>query len=114
VFIAYTIVAIILAVGLVGSARAKLVHDAKVTKSLTGIGVPESWFPFLSACEIAGAVGLLAGIWLAPLGVAAAIGVILYFIGAVTAHLRVRDAGWPLPAAIGLLAVAALLLRLAA
>jgi hypothetical protein len=38
-----------------------------------------------------GAVGLLAGFAVPALGTAAAIGLVLYFICAVTAHLRVRD-----------------------
>ncbi|MFB7915982.1 DoxX family protein [Streptomyces sp. NPDC056061] len=37
------------------------------------------------------AVGLLVGIGCRPLGVAAAVGVVLYFLGAVIAHLRVKD-----------------------
>jgi hypothetical protein len=38
-----------------------------------------------------GAVGLLTGFAVPALGTAAAIGLVLYFICAVTAHLRVRD-----------------------
>jgi NAD(P)H-dependent FMN reductase len=39
------------------------------------------------------AVGLLAGFAVPALGTAAAIGLVVYFICAVTAHLRVRDRG---------------------
>ena len=38
-----------------------------------------------------GAVGLLTGFAVPVLGTAAAIGLVLYFVCAVTAHLRVRD-----------------------
>jgi hypothetical protein len=38
-----------------------------------------------------GAVGLVSGFAVPALGTAAAIGLVLYFICAVTAHLRVRD-----------------------
>jgi len=41
-----------------------------------------------------GAIGLLSGLALPVIGAAAAVGLILYFIGAVTAHLRARDAGF--------------------
>lgn len=41
--------------------------------------------------EVAGRVGLLAGIGLKPLGLAAGASVVAYFIGAVTSHLRKRD-----------------------
>jgi len=45
----------------------------------------------LALLEIAGAVGLLAGIALRPLGVAAAACLVVYFVAAVTSHLRKRD-----------------------
>ncbi|WP_236566780.1 DoxX family protein [Nocardia sp. CY41] len=66
------------------------------------------------AAEIAGAAGLLAGIWFAPLGVAAAIGLVLYFVGAVGAHLRGGDAAHVAPAAVILIVSAVLIgLRIA-
>ncbi len=49
--------------------------------------------------------GLVAGIWYPPLGIAAAIGLVLYFVGAIGAHLRKNDfKGVPSP---GLMLVAA-------
>jgi hypothetical protein len=63
---------------------------------------------------IAGAASLLAGLVWAPLGVAAAIGVVVYFVVAVSAHVRandLRNVGTPL--AILVLAGCVLLLRLA-
>lgn len=55
-----------------------------------------------------GALGLLIGFAVPVLGTAAAIGLVLYFIGALSAHLRVRDPG--IGGAVGflVLAVAAL------
>jgi hypothetical protein len=56
----------------------------------------------------------LAGIWYAPLGVAAAIGLVLYFVGAVGAHLRKRDfKGIPNALVILIFSVLALVLRVA-
>ncbi len=111
-FIAYVVVGAVLAALLAFSARAKLTKDEKVTKSITNLGVPLSWFPFLAACELAGALGLIVGIWFAPLGIAAAIGVVLYFVGAISAHLRGGDAkGAPTPLVVLIIAVAALVLR---
>jgi hypothetical protein len=55
------------------------------------VRVSRAWMvPFgtLLAC---GAVGLLTGFAVPALGTAAAIGLVLYFICALTAHLRVRD-----------------------
>lgn len=48
-FIAYVVVASLLAVVLIGSGRAKLVRDEKITEGMHKIGVPDSWFPRLSA-----------------------------------------------------------------
>ncbi|WP_373869516.1 DoxX family protein [Sphaerisporangium rufum] len=103
-----------LALTLLGSGYAKLTRHQVVVDSLTGVGVPLGMFPFLAACEIAGAIGLLAGLWLPPLGVAAAAGVVLYFVGAVGTHLYRRDfRGMPNALVILVVAVAVLWLRLA-
>ncbi|MER6186169.1 DoxX family protein [Streptomyces sp. NPDC001652] len=64
--------------------------------------------------KIAGALGLLVGIVYRPLGIAAAIGVVLYFLGAVITYLRGGGKkGSATPGAIMLLAVAPLVLGFA-
>jgi hypothetical protein len=45
----------------------------------------------LGAVLACGAAGLLAGFAVPALGTAAAFGLVVYFIGAVAAHLRVQD-----------------------
>lgn len=112
-FIAYVIVSIVLALMLAGSAWAKLTRNDRVVAGITGLGVSLRWFPSLAACELAGAVGLLVGIAFASLGIAAAIGVILYFVGALIAHLRVGDKAIVPPLMFLIIAVAALWLRIA-
>ncbi|MGH3901395.1 MAG: DoxX family protein [Pseudonocardiaceae bacterium] len=112
-FIAYVIVSIVLALMLAGSAWAKLTRNDQVVTGITGLGVSLRWFPPLAACELAGAVGLLVGIAFASLGIAAAIGVILYFVGALIAHLRVGDKAIVPPLMFLIIAVAALWLRIA-
>jgi hypothetical protein len=73
----------------------------------------------LQLVKIAGALGLLAGIVYRPLGIAAAIGVVLYFLGAVITHVRGGDKsggdkkGSRTPAVIMLVAVAPLVLGFA-
>ena len=59
------------------------------------------------------AVGLLVSIGVPPIGVAAAIGLFLFFIAAITTHLRTRDYSFGLAGVFLLLAGAALVLRLA-
>ncbi|MFC7740434.1 DoxX family protein [Nocardiopsis composta] len=57
--------------------------------------------PPLAALEFAGAAGLLIGLLYRPLGIAAGIGLVLYFIGAVAAHVRAKDLqGAPGPAVL--------------
>ena len=59
--------------------------------------VPRSWIPMLGAFLAAGSLGLLAGFAVPLLGTLAAGGLVLYFVGALVAHLRVRSrqlVGW--------------------
>ena len=59
--------------------------------------VPRSWVPVLGALLAAGSLGLLAGFAVPPLGILAAAGLVLYFVGALIAHLRVASrqlVGW--------------------
>lgn len=110
-FVAYIIVAAVLALMLGASAWGKLTRDDKIVTAMTGVGVGLKWFPYFAALLLAGAVGLLVGIAFAPLGIAAAIGVILYFVGALVVHLRARDFTVLPPLMFLALAVAALVLR---
>ncbi len=112
-FIAYTIIAIIMSFLLVSSGIAKLRGNPKVVHGIHEVvGVPLRWMPWLAACEFAGAAGLLIGIVWWPLGIAAAIGVVAYFLGASIGHMRVKDfKGLPTPAVILLIAIAILVLR---
>lgn len=87
--------------------RFVLINSAKV-------GVPESWLTPLGLLKAAGAGGLLLGLLGVPLiGEAAAIGLIFFFAGAISTHLRARDYSLGFPSAYLLLAVAALALDLA-
>lgn len=90
--IAYIILAILTAAFAVLSGVAKLQKNPRVVKGVHEVvGVPMRWFPWLAACEFAGGAGLLIGIAWPPLGVAAAVGLVIYFVGAVVSHMRVRD-----------------------
>ena len=67
----------------VGAESVKVVADR--------VRVSRSWMVPLGTLLASGAAGLLAGFAVPALGTAAAIGLVVYFICAVTAHLRVRD-----------------------
>ncbi len=59
--------------------------------------LPRSWVPMLGTLLAAGSLGLLAGFAVPLLGTLAAAGLVLYFVGALIAHLRVGSGklvGW--------------------
>ena len=92
-FAAYVAVAILSALLLAAvSGLGKLRRNAYIVNSVHEVvGVPLRYFPILAGLEFAAAAGLLAGIRWAPLGIAAAAGMVIYFVGAIVAHLRVND-----------------------
>lgn len=62
-----------------------------VTANSAELGVPTSWAPVLGTLKVAGVVGLLAGLfWLPALAIAAATGLVLFYVGAVLTHVRAR------------------------
>jgi hypothetical protein len=115
VAIALIITATLLGIAAAGSAVQKLRRDATVVASMHAVGVGDGQIPVLAVLELLGAAGLLVGIWFAPLGVLAAIGLTLYFLGAVIAHIRAKaPAKEAAPAlVIALLALATALLEFA-
>ena len=113
-FIATATVCVLLAAALAYAAVRKLSHRPEVVQAYVRVGVPEEKLGYLAVILLAGAGGLVIGLYWAPIGIAAAIGVICYFVLAVAAHIRADDlANLPTPAAIELFAIAALVLRLA-
>ncbi|MGI5219342.1 DoxX family protein [Nocardia sp. CA-290969] len=67
-----------------GRAKFVLANSAEVN-------VPRSWLPWLATAKMAGALGLFAGLLGArPVGIAAAAGLVVFFVGAVVFHIRAR------------------------
>ena len=71
------------ALNFVGADSVKVVADR--------VQVSRGWMVPLGTLLACSAVGLLGGLAVPALGTTAAIGLVLYFMCAVTAHLRVRD-----------------------
>ena len=111
--LAYLAVTIAAAAIVAFSGVLKIRRDPKVVKVIHEVvGVPMAYLSLLAACEFAGALGLVAGIWWPPLGIAAGVGLVVYFVGAVVSHLRVGDAAGIGPAVFVLaLSAAALTTR---
>ena len=115
-FIALTIFTIALAMAATMSAAMKITKNEMVLDGIhRTVGVPLPYFPVLAGLELAGAVGIVMGLWIRPLGIAAAVGLVLYFLGAILGHVRVNDTkGMANPAVPLLLSIAVLVLRLVA
>jgi hypothetical protein len=111
-YIAHLIVTALAAAGNIFSAGCDFVRYKQVSIAMARAGVPDSWMTTLGILKAAGALGLLVGIVVPPVGTAAAIGLVLFFIGAIVTHLRAHDYTFGLATMFLALAVAALVLGL--
>jgi hypothetical protein len=112
-FTAYIVVTVLAAIANTFSATLDFVRYPKILLAMAKAGVSESWLTTLGILKAAGALGLLVGIGVPPIGIAAAVGLVLFFVAAIITHLRVRDDSFGLAAVFLSLAVASLVLRLA-
>ncbi|CAL9487757.1 hypothetical protein SUDANB105_03154 [Streptomyces sp. enrichment culture] len=87
---AYVVVTVLGALMAGFSAGAIQFRAAWVVKPLADYGVPRAWWPWLATAKAAGAVGLLAGLVVPWVGLLAAVGLVLYFTGAVITVVRAR------------------------
>jgi hypothetical protein len=114
-FAAYVAVTALAAAANVAAAAVDFRRAEWVLDNMTKYGVPHSWLFSLGALKAAGAVGLLIGLVVPEVGVAAAVGLVLYFVGAAITVLR---AHWyshvQYPGSFLLLSAAALTLALTA
>lgn len=114
-FITYAVVASLTSLLLFVSAVGKFTKQPPVVENVSvRAKVPLSWFPALASLQALGGAGLIMGLWVPAIGIAAAAGLTLYFVGAVAAHLRVKDKGIAPPVAMLVLSAACLVLRIAA
>jgi hypothetical protein len=109
-YIAYLIVTLLLVGMLIYSALAMYLRASWILSAMSRAGVPDSWLPALATLKVAGAAGLLLGLVIPVVGLAAAAGVTLFFVGAIITHIRARW-GLPAPMPFFVMAVAALALR---
>lgn len=109
--IASTAASVITAVAMLFFAVGEAVGLEPALRGLRAVRFPLSLVWLLVVALVAGAAGLVVGIWWAPAGIAASLGLCLFFLGAVGAHVRVRDwAGAVLPTALLLVVTATLVL----
>ncbi|WP_190821408.1 DoxX family protein [Saccharopolyspora pogona] len=90
-FIAYVVVTAITIAANAGIAIVDFARAEFVLANSAEVKVPQSWLPMLATLKAAGAVGLVLGLLgFRAIGIAAAIGLVLFFIGAIAAHLHAR------------------------
>jgi hypothetical protein len=88
-FAGYVAVTVITILANAWAAHADFVRARFVLANAAEVDVPHSWIPALGALKAAGAAGLLLGLLGVPyIGVAAAVGLVLFFTGALVAHVR--------------------------
>jgi hypothetical protein len=91
-FIATAILSVLLALGFALAGAPKLSTAAdKMAAALGRLGLSTRLIRIIGALEILGAAGLIIGLWIGPLGIAAATGLALLMIGAVIYHIKAHD-----------------------
>jgi DoxX-like family len=88
---AYVIVTVVAILANGWAAATDLAQPGWLLANMAEVSVPRPWLPPLAVLKGAGAAGLLIGLLgVRPLGIAAAIGLVLFFAGALATHIRVR------------------------
>ena len=95
-----TIVTVFAALWIGFSAFSVFTHKSWVVDNFVDYGVPRAAWPWLGLAKLLGAIGLLVGIWVPAIGIAAAVALVLYFVGAVVTVLRAGVGTRPVPAAL--------------
>ncbi|MFJ7247298.1 DoxX family protein [Kitasatospora sp. NPDC098652] len=88
--VAHTLVTILGALLVGFSAYSVFTKAEYVVGPLAEYGVPRAWWTWLGLAKAAGALGLLVGLVVPAVGYAAAVGIVLYFLGAVITVVRAR------------------------
>ncbi|MEV4223677.1 DoxX family protein [Nonomuraea sp. NPDC049725] len=93
-YVAYVVVTVATIVINLWAAVADFARAEIVLANAAAVGISPSWIPLLGLLKAAGAVGLLLGLVGVPfVGGAAALGLVLFFVGAVALHVRQRMFG---------------------
>jgi len=96
----------LLAFASIGSAIAKLKKVPDVMAAMASVGVKPNQVPVLAALEIAGGLGVIAGIWAPVLGTLASICLVAYFAGALLSHMKKKHKVADFGAALGIFIIA--------
>jgi hypothetical protein len=88
-FTAYIVVTIVTILANAAVSVGDFLRTESVLKTSAQVRVAPQWVPVLGALKAAGALGLLCGLLGVPwIGELAAAGLVLFFVGAITFHVR--------------------------
>lgn len=90
-FVPYLAVTTLTVIAISYAAYLNFIGHESVIAVAERVGVPQTLTIPFGGLFAAAALGLLAGFVVPAIGTAAATGLVLYFLGAIAAHLRVRD-----------------------
>jgi hypothetical protein len=90
-FVATVILSVLLALAFAGAGVPKILAQPKMVEVAAHFGLSIGSFRIIGVAEVAAAAGLLIGLAWAPLGIAAAAGLVLLMIGAIVFHVRAKD-----------------------
>ena len=76
---------------LIGTGVGKIKRVKPIRHNLRASEVPRKWWSPLGTLELLGAAGIVVGLIIPPLGILTSICLVLYFAGAVGAHVRAQD-----------------------
>ncbi|MDQ6658349.1 MAG: DoxX family protein [Actinomycetota bacterium] len=105
--VAFVIVSIVLAVVFLGAGVSKITKQKQMVDTAAHLGFSVTQYQGIGALEVAAVVGLIVGLFWKPLGIAAAIGLVLMMIGALVFHAKAKD-GPKIMSAPALLGIVAL------
>jgi uncharacterized membrane protein YphA (DoxX/SURF4 family) len=109
----FVIFSLLLAAVSLVPAAGKLTGQPKMRQSAEHFGIPWFRYRLIGVAELAAAVGVLAGLWWHPLGLAAAAGMTLLLLGALITHRRAADDGKEMASALLALAITVAYLAIA-
>lgn len=90
-FIFTAILTIIFAIALVFFGYPGVIKSPQLLGQYKALNIPENLAPVFGGAQILGAIGLLIGLYWAPLGILAGICLVIFYIVAVLSHLRAGD-----------------------
>ena len=102
--IVYVVITVLAALAYGYAATLNFVGAESVKVVADRVRVSQRWMIPLGVLLASGAVGLLIGLAVPALGIAAASGLVVYFLCALSAHIRVHDRG--VGGAVGFLVLA--------